>query len=112
MQTPSEATRSELVQLGIEQAIAWGRGVDTRVFTPERRSEERRARLMGSARVLILHVGRLAVEKDVDTLVSAFSLARGRLGEAAAFCIAGDGPKGPAVKSGLPFVHHLGFLIG
>jgi phosphatidylinositol alpha 1,6-mannosyltransferase len=60
--------------------------------------------------MLVLHVGRLAVEKDVDTLVAAFRLARERLGEAAAFCVAGDGPRAPAVRAALPFARHLGFL--
>jgi glycosyltransferase involved in cell wall biosynthesis len=61
-------------------------------------------------RLLVLHVGRLAVEKDVDTLVAAFRGARERLGDSAAFCVAGDGPRGEAVRSALPFAVHRGFL--
>lgn len=110
-QTPSELSRDELLHLGVPRAAVWGRGVDTAWFRPERRSDARRA-LMGveGERVLVLHVGRLAVEKSVETLVSAFSEARDRLGDNAVFCIAGDGPRAAWVRSSLPFARHLGFL--
>jgi len=109
-QTPSERTRDELLQLGVPRAVVWGRGVDSHWFRPGRRSEARRADLGASGRVLVLHVGRLAVEKDVATLVAAFQAAHARLGEAAAFCIAGDGPRAAEVRGALPWVRHLGFL--
>jgi len=61
-------------------------------------------------RVLVLHVGRLAVEKGVDTLVTAFDAARARLGDRAVFCVAGDGPRAAWVRSALPWARHEGFL--
>lgn len=109
-QTPSERTRDDLLELGVPHAVVWGRGVDTRWFRPERRSEARRADLGAAGRVLVLHVGRLAVEKDVVTLVAACQAARDRLGDAAAFCIAGDGPRAAEVRAALPFARHAGFL--
>lgn len=109
-QTPSEATRAELVALGVPQPVVWGRGVDARWFTPARRADGRRAALGAENRVLVLHVGRLAVEKDVDTLIAAYQLAHVRLGERAAFCVAGDGPRAADVRAALPFARHLGFL--
>ena len=36
-QTPSEATRIELAELGLSRAVVWGRGVDSTLFTPQRR---------------------------------------------------------------------------
>ncbi len=109
-QTPSDQTRDELLALGVPHAVVWGRGVDARWFHPERRSEARRGELGAAGRVLVLHVGRLAVEKDVATLVASFQSAHGRLGEAAAFCVAGDGPRAAEVRAALPFARHLGFL--
>lgn len=109
-QTPSEATRAELLAMEIGGAVVWGRGVDAQWFHPERRSNVRRAELGAERRALVLHVGRLAVEKDVDTLVASFIHARHRLGDAAAFCVAGDGPRARAVRVALPFARHLGFL--
>lgn len=109
-QTPSAVTRDELLELGLANAVVWGRGVDTSWFRPGRRSEGRRAELGAAGRVLILHVGRLAVEKDVGTLITAFQAAAARLGDRAVFCVAGDGPRAAAVRAALPFARHLGFL--
>ena len=90
--------------------MVWGHGVDIRTFTPARRSEDRRAELGSAGRPLVLHVGRLAVEKDPTTLVGSFRRVHSRLGEGAAFCVAGDGPEAAAVMDALPFARHLGFL--
>ncbi len=110
-QTPSELTRDELLAAGIPRAMVWGRGVDTTSFRPQRRSEERRAAMgVTGDRALVLHVGRLAVEKDVDTLVAAFGLAREKLGDQAVFCVAGDGPRAAWVRAAMPWTRHLGFL--
>lgn len=110
VQTPSEATAAELRAMGLPRVEVWGRGVDTALFHPARRSESRRQAMGASGRVLVLHVGRLAVEKDVDTLVAAFRDAHARLGDAAAFVVAGDGPKAAEVRAALPFAVHRGFL--
>jgi glycosyltransferase involved in cell wall biosynthesis len=109
-QTPSEATRDELRLLGIPHAVVWGRGVDSGLFTPARRSEERRAARGAQGRVLVLHVGRLAREKDTPTLIEAFRRAEGALGERALFCVAGDGPEAAAVRAALPRAAHIGFV--
>ncbi len=109
-QTPSHVTRSELLALELANAVVWGRGVETSWFRPERRSEARRALLGATGRVLVLHVGRLAVEKDVATLIASFQAAHDRLGERAVFCVAGDGPCAGEVRAALPFARHLGFL--
>jgi glycosyltransferase involved in cell wall biosynthesis len=109
-QTPSEATRADLVRMGIERATVWGRGVDTGWFTPMRRSDARRAELGATGRAIVLHVGRLAVEKGVETLVASFTLARERLGDRVRFVVAGDGPRAAEVRDALPFARHLGFL--
>ena len=109
-QTPSGVTRNELLALGIPHAVEWGRGVDSAFFTPALRSEERRAALGAAGRVLVLHVGRLAREKDTATLVEAFLRAEAVLGPAAAFCVAGDGPDARAVRDALPGATHVGFV--
>ncbi len=109
-QTPSAATRDELLALGVPNPVVWGRGVDSRVFTPERRSERRRAAAGVAGRLVVLHVGRLAVEKDVATLASAFRLLHARFGRRLAFWVAGGGPKSDEVRAALPFAAHVGFL--
>lgn len=109
-QTPSAATRAELEALGLPRAVVWGRGVASGFFTPGRRSGARREALGASGRVVVLHVSRLAVEKDVDTLVASYRAAHAELGEAARFVVAGDGPKAAEVRAALPFALHRGFL--
>jgi len=109
-QTPSAASRDELVALGLPHPVVWGRGVESDRFTPARRSSARRQALGAADRVIVLHVGRLAVEKDPDVLVEAFRLAHDIVGSEALFCVAGDGPRAPALRRALPFARHFGFL--
>jgi glycosyltransferase involved in cell wall biosynthesis len=59
---------------------------------------------------MVLHVGRLAVEKDPATLIESFRQAHAALGAAAVFCVAGAGPEADSVQSALPFARHFGFL--
>jgi len=69
----------------------WGRGVDTSLFAPSKRSGPLRASLLGGGETLILSVGRLSEEKRLDVLLDAFALlepARSGL----RLAIAGDGP--------------------
>lgn len=109
-QTPSEATRAELVELGLSRVVVWGRGVDSTLFTPQRRSLARREALGAGNSTLVLHVSRLAVEKDVDTLTACFRRLHARLGDSLCFVVAGDGPRAPEVRAALPFAVHRGFL--
>ncbi|HET8623032.1 MAG TPA: glycosyltransferase family 1 protein, partial [Gemmatimonadales bacterium] len=109
-QTPSESTCAELRRLGVARPTVWGRAVDARLFHPGRRDERRRRDLGADGRVLVLHVGRIAVEKDMDTLVAAFHEAFELLGRRAVFCLAGDGPEAERVRRALPFATHFGFI--
>lgn len=109
-QTPSAASRSDLLALGLPHAVVWGRGVESDRFHPARRSEPRRVALGAAGRVIVLHVGRLAVEKDPGVVVDAFQRIHDALGRETVFCVAGDGPRGPALQRALPFAKHFGFL--
>lgn len=109
-QTPSESSRDSLWNMGITQAVVWGRGVDSRWFTPKRRNEGRRAMMGAEGKLLVLHVGRLAVEKDMKTLIASWRAAHERLKEEVVFVVAGDGPEAPRVRAELGFAKHLGFL--
>ncbi|HEU5169330.1 MAG TPA: glycosyltransferase family 1 protein [Gemmatimonadales bacterium] len=108
--TPSDVTCAELRALGVPRAVVWGRAVDCTLFRPARRDEHRRRALAPRGEIVVLHVGRLAVEKDVGTLVAAFEYAGAALGSAAALCVAGDGPEAESVRRALPFATHLGFV--
>lgn len=110
-QTPGEAVRDELRRRDIGNPIVWGRGVDTAHFHPARRSAAWRRWLAGGDdTAIVLHVGRLAPEKNVDVLADAWAAARERLGQRATFVLAGEGPETRRLLARLPWVRHLGFL--
>jgi glycosyltransferase involved in cell wall biosynthesis len=110
-QTPGEAVRDELASRGIGQPVVWGRGVDTKHFHPGRRSAGWRRWLAGGDdTAVILHVGRLAPEKNLAVLAESWRAARDRVGQRATFVLAGEGPEARRLLTHLPFVRQLGFL--
>lgn len=109
--TPGEAVWTELRRRGLERAVIWGRGVDIDHFRPYRRDIGWRRWLAGGDEtVVVLHVGRLAPEKNLDVLVEAWARAHAVLGQRATFVIAGEGPSTRSVISRLRFVRQMGFL--
>ena len=88
--SPSLSTARELQQQGFSRVEVWSRGVDTTLFTPERRSASWRARVTGDASTpIVLYTGRLSHEKNLSTLVSAFTSLRHKH---AHLVVVGDGP--------------------
>ncbi|MBL8800001.1 MAG: glycosyltransferase family 1 protein [Planctomycetia bacterium] len=75
--TPSAAARQRLLALGIERVAVWTRGVDAEAFHPERRDPGLRASLgLGTDDRLLLYVGRLAPEKNLRELLTAYGQVR------------------------------------
>lgn len=87
---PTEVIRDDLAARGVVRLGTWGRGVDTTLFNPNRRSPEMRHRLTGGEphRPLVLYVGRLAREKRILDLLEATRTLRH-----ARFALVGDGPQ-------------------
>jgi len=110
--TPSTVTRGELTRLGLAEVEVWGRGVDTALFHPGRRSQALRAELGMGSRFTFLYVGRLAAEKRVDFVVEAFRRASSLVPRGVMhLIIAGTGPCEAELKaSAPPDVSFLGFL--
>ena len=90
----------------------WGRGVDTELFHPGRRSPELRAAFGMGSRYTFLYVGRLAPEKRVDQVVDAFRLASEMLPRGVIHLVlAGTGPREAELrKAAPPGVSFLGVL--
>ncbi len=110
-QTPGEAVHHELERRDIGRPVVWGRGVDTTHFHPGKRNAGWRRWLAGGDdTAIVLHVGRLAAEKNMDVLIEAFSAARERVGQRATFVVAGEGPEQRRLLTRLPWVRQLGFL--
>jgi phosphatidylinositol alpha 1,6-mannosyltransferase len=110
-QTPGEAVCSTLVQRGVGKPVVWGRGVDSAHFHPARRHAGWRRWLAGGDdTAIVLHVGRLAPEKNLEVLADAWTMARRDLGPRATFVLAGEGPGARKLVARMPWVRHLGFL--
>lgn len=101
--TPSAAAKSSLAQLGVTAVDVWGRGVDLSTFRPDRRSADLRTRLGLQGAFTFLYVGRLAREKSVDVVLSAFRLLTERMGhKTLRLVVAGSGPEEPALREMAP----------
>lgn len=109
--TPGEAVRAELARRGLTRVRVWGHAVDTTLFDYRKRDERFRRRLgVSDAAALVLHVGRLAVEKNLEVLIEAWTLARRQLEGAVTFLFAGDGPLARRCAAAMPWAIHMGIL--
>jgi phosphatidylinositol alpha 1,6-mannosyltransferase len=110
--TPSSVTRQELLDLDLPDVEVWGRGVDTALFHPGRRSQTLRAELGMGSRFTFLYVGRLAAEKRVDFVIEAFQRASATVPRGVMHLIlAGTGPCEAELRATAPpDVSFLGFL--
>jgi glycosyltransferase involved in cell wall biosynthesis len=99
---PTEHMRTELAACGFRNLRVVARGVDTVQFNPARRSETLR-RQWGATpdSLVVLHVGRLAPEKNLAALTAAFIAIRERQPNAR-LVLVGDGPDANTLRSQLP----------
>jgi glycosyltransferase involved in cell wall biosynthesis len=90
---PSAELREQLRARGITNVAVLGRGVDCRLFTPDRRCTFLR-RTWGATEndLVALYVGRLAAEKNLGLAVESYR-AMQRINGTAKFVIVGDGPQ-------------------
>lgn len=109
---PTRQMADELAADGFQRLGVLSRGVDTALFTPERRSAELR-RSWGAAEhdVVAVHVGRMAAEKNLGLAVEAFAALRDR-SPGARFVLVGDGPERDAIAAAHPEFHYAGMRRG
>ena len=109
---PTEALRRALDEYGFRNLIVLARGVDTDLFDPARRSAELR-RQWGAAddALVVLHVGRLAHEKNLGLLLEAYRAMR-QANAAARLVLVGDGPARRWVQAECPQAHLAGMRTG
>lgn len=106
---PSTSVRDELIQHGIrpEKIRVVGRGVDTQTFSPTHRHDAQRTEWNASPETnVLLYVGRLSKEKNLDCLADAFiELCRTR--RDAVLVLVGEGPHAEPLRvklAGLPVI--------
>lgn len=109
---PTRQMRDQLRDEGFWDPVVVSRGVDARLFSPERRSADLR-RLWGVTEgdPVFLYVGRVAREKNIGLAVESFLAARER-DPRARFVIVGDGPEREALQRQYPDFHFAGMQRG
>lgn len=109
---PTRALRDELQQAGFLRLDVVGRGIDTELFDPSRRSNALRTSWGARADdLVVLTVGRLAAEKNLDCARAAFESIRACRPNAR-WMIVGDGPMRHALADGAPGIHFAGTVHG
>jgi len=99
---PTEGLRRELMGSGFVNVSVVARGVDTRLFHPERRSAALRASWgAGPDTLVVLCVGRLAPEKNLGALITAFEAMRA-VHPDARLVLVGDGPARQELAAACP----------
>ena len=109
----TEFAQQEFDRLGTPNVHRVPLGVDLELFHPRRRRAGARSAWLGSADRLLVHCGRLSVEKHVETSIDSLA-ALCDSGVRARLVIAGDGPRRAGLERrarGLP-VDFLGFVDG
>ena len=100
---PSDSTAQVLRQEDMARDVRlWSRGVDEALFNPGRRDVEwRRARGIGDDEVVVAFVGRLVLEKGIDSFVDTVNGLRAR-GVAHRVMVVGEGPERAHFTARLP----------
>ncbi|GAB7531762.1 glycosyltransferase family 1 protein [Pseudomonas sp. 3A(2025)] len=101
---PSVSQKLELERRGFERVEQLSRGVDSQLFHPSKRSQALREQWgLQDDEIAVLHVGRLAPEKNLGLLKNSFEA----LNESYPHCklkliMVGDGPQRAALQAQLP----------
>ncbi len=107
---PTADLCGELSALGFANLAVMSRGVDTRQFRPERRSQSlRNDWKAGPDDPVVIHVGRMAAEKNYPLLFRAYS-AMAKANPRCRFVLAGEGPLKRALMREHPECVFAGFF--
>ena len=108
--SPSPDLNAELTRDGFRGVSLMSRGVDTAVFSPAHRDPALRASWgAGPEDLVVIHVSRLAAEKNYPLLFRCWQRIRERV-PAARFVVVSDGPLRAKLQRQFPAAHFTGFL--
>ena len=109
---PTDEMCASLARQGFKRLAVLSRGVDARLFSPAKRSETlRKAWGATPEDPVVIHVGRVAVEKNLDLAVEAFQ-AMHLINPRARFVIVGDGPQRAEMEARYPDFIYAGTRRG
>ncbi|WEN16831.1 glycosyltransferase family 1 protein [Rhodanobacter sp. AS-Z3] len=99
---PTRALQAELTDAGIDHVQKLRRGVDSRLFSPDRRDLAlRKSWGVHDNAPVLLCVGRIAAEKNLGLAVQAFRTVQARI-PGARIVMVGDGPQRAALAAAYP----------
>ena len=99
---PTRELRGTLGELGFRDVVHLPRAVDTALFDPARRDHDLRRRWgVGPQGLAVIHVGRIAAEKNLRLAIRAFRALQ-QLRPDARFVWVGDGPEREAIREANP----------
>src|SRR5262249_48469856 len=109
---PSVELRDHLQAVGLHNVSVLGRGVDTQLFTPERRCAAlRRTWGVSESDLAVLYVGRIAPEKNLELAVAAYR-AMQRCSASVQCIVVGDGPLRAPLQKAHPDLIFCGIQTG
>jgi len=109
---PSRKMLGELTAHGFLRLDVVGRGVDSTLFSPTRRSPQLRADWgVSDDQLVLLYVGRLAREKNVELALRAFNSVRSLLPQTR-MVVVGDGPLRAKLEAEFPAARFVGARRG
>jgi glycosyltransferase involved in cell wall biosynthesis len=109
---PTQETFEQLQSMGFEHLKVVARGVDTDLYTPHRRTDILRAQWGATPSTLVLlSVGRLAAEKNLDLVVQSYRQIQGVVTDCKLVFV-GDGPYRATLQSQCPDAVFAGFRTG
>ncbi len=111
---PSPSQQMELQRRGFERLTLLSRGVDSQLFHPSRRCPQlRQSWGLGEQDLAVLHVGRLAAEKNLSLLADSFhALQLAHPGKRLRLVLVGDGPQRKVLEKELPDAVFCGLQRG
>lgn len=90
--TPTPEVKAEVEALGIRHVQVWGRAVNAERFNPAHRSDRlRRQWGLSPGDLAVIHVGRLAAEKNLEQVVATYMRIRAQVHNSRLILV-GDGP--------------------
>ena len=109
---PTLETYEQLQSMGFDRLQVVARGVDTELFSPNRRSDFLRNQWGASPSTLVLlSVGRLAAEKNLDLVVQSYRQIRSYVKDCKLVFV-GDGPYRATLQSQCSDAVYAGFRTG
>ncbi|MGG1598159.1 glycosyltransferase family 4 protein [Paenibacillus naphthalenovorans] len=110
---PSVETAGQLEKHGIRGVALWKRGVDCRLFNPDKKTGLIREKYKIDERYIFLYVGRLAPEKDLDILLETMKKLPAYVSGNVRWLLVGDGPLLKDLKAEAPSnVTFTGYMKG